>query len=248
MATTIWTIKDLVEAAQKRQANKFDCNIGVSGNRGNSKSSFLFKFFSRLGGFKPWKQQVYSRKDVIKLLEGQKYGIIFDDEAIRSGYKRNFYDKDQKLLITMLNMYRDNFNVYAMALPKFSSLDKDLRDLVKIHIHMIKRGVGVVHIAHSDSLYSDDVWNIAYNKKIEEGWVRKSQKNPSWSPPFHKLTTFQGYIYFNDLTDKQRELYEKVKVIKRKRVYEEEMKQEQETSGENLFYDNIMERLKGGAT
>jgi hypothetical protein len=246
MKAITWTIKDLVKVAKDRQNNKFDCNMVVSGNRGNGKSTFLFKLFTRLGDFKPWKQQVYSRKDVITLLEGQKFGIIFDDEAIRSGYKRNFFDSEQKKLITMLNMYRDNFNVYGSAVPKFYSLDKDFRDLVKIHIHIIKRGIGVVHIAHGDSLYSDDVWDVKYNKKVEESWIRKIQKNPNFTPPFHKLTTFRGYIYFGDLTPNQREVYEKVKVVKRKRVYEEEMKEDGEKTEENTFYNNIMERLKGG--
>ncbi|KKL16785.1 hypothetical protein LCGC14_2492070, partial [marine sediment metagenome] len=41
----------------------------------------------------------------MKFLEQLKRGCIMDDEAIRTGYKRNFYDQDQKLLIQMLNMY-----------------------------------------------------------------------------------------------------------------------------------------------
>ena len=168
-----------------------------------------------------------------------------DDEAIRTAYKRNFYDSDQKLLIQMLNMYRDNFNVYGMAIPNFYSLDRDLRDLVKIHIYMIRRGVGVVHIA-KESLYSDDCWDVKYNKKIEESWAKKKMKNPDFHLPYHKLTTFRGYIYFNDLTDRQRNLYEEIKQTKRKAVYETEMKGDSE---EENFYDKVFERvLNGGIT
>ena len=237
----IWSITDLVEIAKERQQNKFDVIIAVSGDRGNGKSSLLFRFFSRFKPFKAWNHQIYSRKDVMRLLEKNKFGCIFDDEAIRTGYKRNFFDADQKLLIQMINMYRDNFNVYGLAVPNFYSLDKDLRDLIKIHIHVVERGLGVVHIANSGNLYSDDAWDVKYNKKIEERWSESKKKNPNFKPKYNKLTTFRGYIRFPDLTPKQRLLYEEVKVTKRKAVYEEEMKQE-----EDGFCDRLIARLKKG--
>ncbi len=239
----IWSIKDLVEIAEERQKNKFDVILAISGERGEGKSTLAFKFLSRFKKFKPWKHQVYSRKDVMKILEGSKFSFIFDDEAIRTGYKRKFFEEDQKLLIQMLNMYRDNFNIYVMAIPNFYSLDRDLRDLVKIHIHVIERGLGVVHIANEGILYSDDCWDIKYNQRVEERWGRAKQKNPNYTPKYNRLTTFKGYIKFGDLTPKQRELYEDIKVTKRKAVYEEEMKLDEEGGG---FYDKLIERLKGG--
>ena len=239
----VWSIGDLIEIAQERQKNKFDMIIVVSGARGNSKSSFFFKFFSRIKGFKPWKHQVYSRNDVMRLLEGGKFGCIFDDEAIRTGYKRNFFDQDQKLLIQMINMYRDNFNIYGLAVPNFYNLDKDLRDLCKIHIHMIERGFGVVHVPSEGSLYSEDKWDIKQNKRTEDKWARAKMKNPNYKPKYNRLTTFRGYLKFSDLTPKQRELYEDIKVTKRKAVYEEEMKKEEEGGG---FYDRLIIRIKSG--
>ena len=239
----IWSINDLIDIAKTRQNNKFDMIIAVSGARGNSKSSFLFKFFSRIKGFRPWKHQIYSRKDVMKLLEGSKKGCIFDDEAIRTGYKRNFFDQDQKLLIQMLNMYRDNFNIYGLAVPNFYNLDKDLRDLIKIHIHMVERGLGVVHVPNEGSLYSEDKWDIKQNKRIEDSWAKARMKNPNYSPKYNRLTTFRGYLKFTDLTEKQRVLYEDVKVTKRKAVYEEEMKQDDDGGG---LYDRLLKRIKEG--
>ncbi len=239
----LWNIKDLVEVAKKRQENEFDVCIVVSGSRGNGKSSFIYKFLTRLGKFKPWKQQVYSRKDVITLLENQKFGNIFDDEAIRTGYKRNFFDEDQKILIQMLNMYRDNFNIYCAAVPDFYSLDKDLRALMKIHIHIIERGLGVVHIANEGTLYSDDCWDIAYNKKIEENWAKRKKMNPNYQPKYNRLTTFAGYIKFNDLTPNQRAKYKEIKLVKRKEVYDKEISNEDVQVG---FYDRVMGRLIKG--
>ena len=39
MAThkVIWTIKELTEVMRERQLNKFDCDFGVSGKRGDGK-------------------------------------------------------------------------------------------------------------------------------------------------------------------------------------------------------------------
>lgn len=249
----IWTLKNLVDLANRRRNDKFDFNIAVSGSRGDGKSSFLFKFFCRFDKFNPYKSQVYSRKDVIKLLENQKMGFIFDDEAIRSAYKRNFQDSDQKIYVQMLNMYRNNFNIYGLAIPSFYSLDKDLRALIKVHVHIIRRGFAVIHTARQGSLYSDDPWDIKYNKKLEEGWAKLSQKNPNFNPPYHKLTTFAGYLMFNDLTPKQRQIYEEIKESKRKIIYEEEMRVElgdkdtmKTMDPKTQAINNIMEKLKAG--
>jgi len=237
----IWSIKDIVDIATSRQKNKFDFNICVSGARGNGKSTFLFKFFARFPVFKPKIHQIYRRADVMHLLEKCQYTTIFDDEAIRTGYKRNFYDADQKLLIQMLNMYRDNFNIYGMALPSFYSLDKDLRDLIKVHIQILERGIGIIHLPNEHNLYSDDKWDMKYNKKIEERWGKAKAKNPDFRPPYSKLTTFRGYIHFGDLTEKQRLLYEHIKQTKRKEVYDEEMKLE--SSQQVNIYQNLLDRL-----
>ncbi len=244
MSFVEWSIKDLVETAKKRIANKFDCNIAVSGERGNSKSTLMFKFFSRFEGFNAWKHQVYSRKEVIKLITTQINGFVFDDEGIASGYKRDFHDKELQGLIKILNMYRDNFNVYGVAIPNFYSLDKDLRDLFKIHINMVGRGIGVVHMAKSDRLYADDKWDIAYNKKVEESWAKMKKYNPDFRPPYDKLTTFVGYIYFNDMTIQQRTLYEEIKKTKRNALYNYD-EQDEEAKSRNKW-DEIYKRYKKG--
>ena len=241
MVGVVWSIKDLVEVIDGRRNNKFSVEIVVSGGRGSGKSTLLFKLFLRFKGFNAWKHMVYSRRDVMELLEGQKFGFIFDDEAIRTQYKRNFYDPEQKLLIQMINMYRDNFNIYASAIPSFYNLDKDFRDLVKIHIHVVERGVAILHIARTERLYSDDVWDIKYNKKIEESWAKKKKKNPRFIAPYEKLSTYIGVLRFGDLTKKQRELYEKIKVKKRRDVFLKEMMPDRDKSFVEKIYDSITE-------
>ena len=69
-------MKDVVEIAKERQQHKFDCNIVVSGARGNGKSTFLYKFFSHFKQFKPRKHIVYARADTIRLLKELKFVTI----------------------------------------------------------------------------------------------------------------------------------------------------------------------------
>jgi hypothetical protein len=219
LSRVAWRLKDIVGIAQGRQNNKFDCNIVVSGDRGNGKSTLLAKMLYLTKKYNPQKHQVYSREEVIKLLSREKYGICFDDEAINSGYKRDFANKGQQELIKIVTAYRDNFNIYCSAIPNFFSLDKDLRDLVFIHIHVIERGLGVLHMPIQGRLYSQDKWDTKNNANLEDKWNKIKAKNPDYNIPYHSLSTFKGYVYFEDLTPKQRELYEQIKQEKRRESF-----------------------------
>ena len=218
-----WSIKDLFDVAIARQRNKHDCIIVFSGNRGNGKSTGALKLCRKNKKFKMRHHIIYDRKDSIRLLERMWMGFIMDDEAINSGYKRNFQDSDQKKFVQALNMYRNHGNVYVMCIPKFYALDKDLRDLVKIHVHVIERGFAVVHFPKEDALYSDDIWDVAYNKKIEDEWSKRSGRDPSFMPPFHKLTTFAGYMRYGKLHPSVERKYEAIKEEKRRKIYNQIM-------------------------
>jgi hypothetical protein len=218
LARIKWSLKDLAGMIKLRQLNKFDANIVVSGNRGDGKSTLLAKLFYLTKQYNPRKHQVYSREDVIRLLSSQKFGICFDDEAINSGYKRDFQSKGQQELIKIVTAYRDNFNIYASAIPNFFSLDKDLRDLTFLHINILERGIAIIHMPNK-SLYSLDKWDTKNNARLEDKWNKQKAINPNFKIPYHKLSTFRGYLYFDDLTIKQRELYEEIKREKRKESF-----------------------------
>ena len=244
MVRVIYSIKEIVDILKERQKNKFDANIVISGARGDGKSTLIGKIFYRFRGFDSWKHQVYSRDDVINLLKIQKYGLCWDDEAIYSGYKREFQNKEQQELIKNITVNRDNFNVLASAIPNFFSLDKDLRDLYFMHIHIIKRKVAVIHMPKQGRLYSVDRWDTKFNQNIEERWTKIQQKNLNFAIPYHKLSTFVGYLYFKDLTPKQRELYEEVKRTKRDKAFRtaQEQSGEREVSFEIKVFNLLKER------
>lgn len=244
MKPIIWSIKEIVEILKTRIDNEFDGNIIVSGDRGNGKSCLICKIFYRFKCFRPWKHQVYDRESVIKLLKSQEFGLCWDDEAINSGYKRNFQSKGQQELIKNLTAYRDNYNIYASAIPNFFSLDKDLRDLCFLHLHVIERGVVVVHMPLQGRLYSSDKWDVKYNSKVEDSWAKRSQRDPNFKPPFHRLTTFRGYLFFEDITPKQKALYKEIKKTKREQAFKTE--QEKRGEVELSFLDKLYKQLIDG--
>lgn len=217
----IWTVKEFTDVLRKRQLNKFDCNMGVSGNRGDGKSTFLFKVFNsfKKQGFKQEKHQVYSQKDVLSLLANETFGFCWDDEAINSGYKRDFQHAGQKTLIKVITNYRDNFNIYGSALPFFYSLDKDLRELIFVHIHIIERGVAVILLPLTDQIHASDPWDTKTNIKIEDKEFARINKNSNLKFRYPKLTTFAGYIYFGPMTSKQENVYKDIKKRKRSKKF-----------------------------
>ena len=218
-----WSIKELTQCIRERQLNKFDANIGVSGKRGDGKSTFLFKIFQSFkhDGFRPYKHQVYSQDDVKKLLCNQKFSFCWDDEAINSGYKRDFHKTGQIELIKVVTNYRDNFNIYGSALPFFYNLDKALRELIFMHVHITSRGIGVILLPLEGQIHSQDPWDTMTNKKIEAKENLRLERNPDARFRFHKLTTFAGYVFFNAMTKNQEEKYIKIKEIKRSKVFKD---------------------------
>lgn len=241
----IWTIKELTEVIRERQMNKFDANIGVSGKRGTGKTTTIFKIFNsfKKKGFNQRKHQVYTRKDVINLLANQIFSFCWDDEAINSGYKRDFQISAQKDLIKIITSYRDNFNIYASALPFFYSLDKGLRELIFMHIHIIERGIAVILLPLADQIHSQDPWDTNNNIKIEQKEYQRLKKNPESRFRYQKLSTFAGYLYFGPMTKKQEILTNKIKKEKRRHGFEEAgiLSQEEELTFEDRIYKILIE-------
>ena len=217
----VWSIKEFCDVLRKRQLNKFDCNMGVSGRRGDGKSTFLFKVFNsfKKDGFDMEKHMEYSQKEVTSLLANQHFGFCWDDEAINSGYKRDFQGAGQKTLIKVVTNYRDNYNIYGSALPFFYSLDKDLRELIFVHVHIIERGVAVILLPLDNQIHASDPWDTKANIKIEQRESLRIKKNPELPFRYHKLTTFAGYIYYGPMTPKQERKYKEIKSRKRSKNF-----------------------------
>ena len=235
----VWSVSELAEMTKSRIKNKYDSNIAVTGLTGKGKSSFLWKFFHKFSDFKVEEKLTFSREEMIHLIRDFQKSYCWNDEFISAGNKRRFYDTEQIELIEILTKYRDNLNIVGGAIPMFFSLDKELIKLFGMHINIIDRGIGVVHLPREARMYSEDPWDVKINSKLEEKWSEKIQKNPNFKIPYHKYTTFAGYVYFGKLTDKQEEYYIELKREKRHEsdtTIKEEPKQN--------FYDRILTMIK----
>lgn len=238
----IWSIKEFTNVLRARQLNKFDVNLGVSGKRGNGKSTLLFKIFNsfKKSGFNQQKHQVYSQEDVIKLLATQEFSFCWDDEAVNSGYKRDFQAAGQKNLIKIVTNFRDSHNIYASALPFFYSLDKDLRELIFCHIHIIERGLAVILLPLTNQIHESDPWDTARNIKIERKEHDRMKKNPELTFRYNKLSTFAGYLYFGPMSDKQETIYKAIKKAKRAKNFGITMEDQDQ---QKTFKDKVFKLL-----
>ena len=187
-------------------------------------STILFKIFNSFKkyGFNQEKHQVYSREKIISLLANNQFSFCWDDEAINSGYKRDFQHKGQKDMIKIITNYRDNFNLNGSAIPFFYSLDRDLRELIFLHIHVKERGVAVLLMPLETSIHATDPWDTKTNLKIEQQENARLKRNPNAKFRYHRFTTFAGYLYFGPMTSKQERKYLEIKQRKRARALDVE--------------------------
>ncbi len=234
----VWSVKELADITKSRISNKYDSNIAVTGLTGKGKSTFFFKFFNKFPDFKIEDKLIYKRDEMIKLIRDFKHSYCWNDELISSANKRKFYDVEQIELLEILTKYRNHLNIVGGAVPIFFSLDKELLKLFGMHINIIDRGIGVVHLPREGRMFSDDLWDVKINSKLEEKWSAKIQKNPKFKIPYHKYTTFAGYVYFGAMTPKQEEYYEHLKSIKRG---DKDIKDEQP---QESFFDRVLRLLK----
>lgn len=241
MNPVIWSLSELVEMTKKRIENKYDSNIAVSGLTGKGKSTFIFKFFNKFPDFKLDEKFTTQRRKMIELIQNNKNSYCWNDELISAGSKRTFFDREQNELIHVLTKYRNHFNIVGGAVPFFFTLDKELIKLFGMHINIISRGIGVVHLPREEGrMYTEDIWDTSINKKLEEKWSKKIQENPNFKIPHHKYTTFAGYVYFGKMTDKQEQYYEQLKAQERGDNDEDVTDDKPEES----FYDKILRLLK----
>lgn len=211
-----WSVRDIVEVIEGCVTNKFDVIICCEGKRGTGKSTLLYKIAMRLKRrgvvkFNPETSVVYSREDTLDLIANKKRYVIFSDEMINVTYKRDFFEHGQKQIIKGLNMYRDSCNVFMMAVPLFKDLDGDMRQLTKIKLSVLRRGIAEIRVQpdFQDILESQ-------SQKNKNKWKYKN-KDLKMEP-----TKKVGLVVYKDITPSQREIYEEIKARKRGQVFNNE--------------------------
>lgn len=211
-----WTINDIVEVIEGCINNKYDFVCFVEGKRGTGKSTLIYKIADRLEKrgilrFIPKHSIVYSRDDTLRLLATKERWVVFSDEMINVTYKRDFYQEQQKQIIKGLNMYRDSCNAFLGAVPLFKNLDGDMRELCKMKLSVIRRGMAFVYVQHNFT----DILDSQQKDKKRKKWQLKNELKIE---PTKKV----GMVLFKDITKKQRKTYESIKKYKRGSVFNEQ--------------------------
>jgi hypothetical protein len=217
-------IKMIVQILQK----EFDCFIVIEGNRGLGKSTLAIHLsrgvareFKKMGEdlYKfHWKHTfIYTKKETKQFWHKWRSNGIAD-EMINVTFNRDFYNEEQKDIIKMINMNRDHCNFFIACVPQFQTLDSQIKNLCKIRITVVRRGLAIVQTPNR-TIYVKDKWDQATNEKIERSWLKKGIKNPHYT----KLTTFRGVMKFPDLRDASKIKYRQTKDDKRNLVAKEEM-------------------------
>lgn len=228
-----WSIKRLAKLVEEMQTNKFDCLIIIEGNRGLGKSTLGYHLANRVKThkFAPKKDILYKRKEIIDAFNNRWMSTFMADEMINVSFNRDFYDMDQKKLIKIINMNRDHCNLFIACVPQFQTLDNQIKNLCKIRITVVRRGLAIVQ-TQNRSIYATDRWDSQVNEKIEKNWL----KNGITKPRYSRLTTFRGLLTFGDLTPKQREEYEEIKRNKRNEIKQEQEAEEQSNKPADRLY------------
>jgi len=165
-----------------------------------------------------WNQSlIYTKKETKTFLHKWRSNGIAD-EMINVTFNRDFYNEDQKDIIKMINMNRDHCNLFIACVPQFQTLDNQIKNLCKIKISVVRRGIAVIQTPNR-SIYGKDKWDQTINEKIERAWLSKGIKNPHYA----KLTTFRGLLKFPALHPTTELKYQEVKDRKRNLVAKEEM-------------------------
>jgi hypothetical protein len=174
-----------------------------------------------------------------KLLSShQRIGI--SDEMINVIFNRDFQTENQKNIIKMINMYRDHNNLIIACIPNFTVLDNQIKNLCKMRIDVVRRGIGIIQTPNK-IIYGRDKWDTATNEKIEREWLVKGVKNPSYA----RLTTVRGILRFKPLREKDEKLYQRVKDEKRNIILKEEMGMKGNTNDDS--FSQLMDMITNKA-
>jgi hypothetical protein len=247
MVYLLWSLRRLVNAICDRLTNKFDVFMIIEGKRGLGKSTLAYILMCRVRRemkkrevegykFSPRQDLLYQRDDVIKFFHKRKHSGVAD-EMINVTFNRDFYQEQQKDLVKMINMNRDHNNFFIACVPQFKNLDSQIKNLCSMKITVVRRGISIVHTPNK-TIYARDIWDEAFNEKIEREWMKGGLKNPRYS----KLSTYRGFLNFPKLSEKQENIYQKIKDDKRNIIAQDKGIEEKKKDPFNIIYEKLINK------
>lgn len=200
-------ITELAGEINKTLHDDYDFPIAITGVTGSGKSNFsiqLGKSLAELNGnhFDFESNVCFTRKNIEENIKkhAPRYSLISGDEMINAMFKRDFANRKQISLIKLFNMCRYKNLAIAFVIPRFWSLDKEVRqNYIKMWVSIKRRGHAIIYIPDLEDDFSDDVWHKSENSKL----VGHNK--------LHKSINYAGEIEFDDFTPEDKEQYIAIK-------------------------------------
>ena len=201
-------------------------NIGISGDPGMGKSTLAIEIGARVDkDFDLETHVAYTRREIIeKAYKLPAHSYIIVDEAI-GAHKRRAMEGVQKDLIEMINKIRFKNHIMVWNLPIFTQLDRDLRALFDIWIHVPERGKAALFRKNLNIL-ADDPWiPPAWRMRWENKSIRtiEGQWRMLRSHPLYEMT-----VHFPPLPPRVQRIYDLLS-------HEAKAKLEREDNAKKLF-------------
>jgi len=252
MVDTEWSIIELIKEINNTLKVDKDFTIVIDGLTGSGKSTLALHLAKKgCTWFKIKEDILFSKEELIdKISNAPPFSYLVLDEAVNLLFKRDFMDRKQKFLLKLLDMCRDKNLCLMFCVPNFWSLDKHLLDgRIKLRIHIARTGFAFMWTPTSNP-FTPDKWCRKYNEKVCYNWDSY--------PNAKKTKGFIGYLKFGDMPQSDKEIYLKIKAIKKeeikKKEEEDERKQELDKQkgfvlGETMVLSMLKEQglLKQGA-
>lgn len=204
------SIQQLAEGINQTLHDDFDFPIAVTGITGVGKSTLLIDLGQNLAELNnnifDFNANIsFTRTEMetnIKKL-APRYSLIAGDEMINAMYKRDFQNRKQNTLIKLFNMCRYRNLCIGFAIPRFWSLDREIRqNYIKMWVNIEERGLARLYVPDVKDIFTEDVWHRKENSKlIQMGKI-------------HKSINYAGEIQFSDLSPDNKKQYTEIKESK----------------------------------
>lgn len=196
-----------------------------------------------------WREHYILSPDPDTVIKQLKYSANTSkiiDEAIKSLYKLNMWDKLQKLINQIYTVNGQNNNFSMINIPRKDDLNKFFRDgRAHYWIQVLARGVATVFVK-DDSQFSDDIWCVKENLKLERKLSKGrlftflSTEEKIWI--HRKMRNYVTTIHYTDLPEPMRSEY---KAEKRKQEFEglEPKKEEKKESRMKIQRNKLIKKM-----
>lgn len=259
----------LAKFGRKLTSKKKDFISIITGYPGEGKSVLAVKMAKAYDKrFSYERNLIYSRQELMEKVENYPPSAFIIDESINILYKREWNKGTQKNLIKLLNICRSKKHMLIFVQPNFEDLDKDVRmSRLRVWIDVITRGVGVMYKPIKSLGGGKDPWNVDDNDKTVRYYVKKYGFVEGYIEGAARTENFQNIIRWEDLSQREYDMYEDVKDNKKYAYDEEDVYTQKEVDravknkstkilamlkGNNYlkkgFYDVVAPELNLGAT